>query len=109
MLRNFVRDFVALEHMLQRPDFDAKTFHQPQESEDLVLAIRVTVNPALALDNFSNGLEFKVTANRSAVWLLPFIQIPTRRREPVGQKRLHSHPALGETRHVPFSPIRLLH
>src|SRR5436190_13205414 len=63
---NFISHFVALEHVLEGADFHAKVFHQPDEHQNLILAIRMTMNPAFALQNFADGLELQIASGSEA-------------------------------------------
>ena len=60
--RDFVGDLVAFEHVLERADAHAETFHRAQERENFVLPVAVAMNQPFALDDFADGFELEVAA-----------------------------------------------
>ena len=59
---DFVRYLVSFQYMLKGSDFHSERFHQSEKDKDLVLSVGVTMNEALALYDFANGIQLQITA-----------------------------------------------
>src|ERR1051326_8889565 len=111
MFGNFIRDFVALEHMLKCANSNAKTFHQANQGEDFVLPIRVTVDQTLSLKNFADRFQFQIPSGSQAAAFCRFFllsQIMLRGGKSVGDERPHAHAGLRKSGRVSLAPIVLL-
>jgi hypothetical protein len=60
MLRDFVGDLVALEHVLQRGDAEFEVLGDTQQLQDLVGAIGVRMHETLAFEHLDEWLELQV-------------------------------------------------
>ena len=61
---DLVGDLVALEHVLERADREAELLRDAAEHQDLVLAVAVAVDEALAREDLGERLELEVAARR---------------------------------------------
>ncbi len=109
---NFVSDLVAFEDVLQGADPNPKFLHRAHEGEYFILPIRVAVNPALALDDLPERLQFKVSPR----WRTPFFPEATplaivlpRSGEAVFVKHGNAHSCLWEPGVLVVAPVGLLH
>ena len=73
---DLVGDLVPLEHVLERRDRHAELLGRAQHLQDLVLAVRVAVDLALALEDLRDGLELQVGLGRDRVRALDRGRLP---------------------------------
>ena len=64
MFGDGVCDFVAFENMLERAYFEPEVVRDPDEGENLVLALGMTVYETGATKGFQKSVEFEVLARR---------------------------------------------
>ena len=64
MRRDFLRDFVAFEHMLQGADFETVIVGDMQEHQNFILPVAVGMDQTLAFEHFDQGFEFQIARGR---------------------------------------------
>src|SRR5690349_20246296 len=97
--------------MLKGPDLYTKAVHEPNQHQNLVLAIRMTMNQPLAFENLSQRFQLEIAGWWEAIVLFGFLDLGDvflRRRKPVRTKRPHAHARLREARRIFLAPIGLL-
>ncbi len=102
MLRDRVRHLVPLEDVLEGPDRKTELFGQPDEHQNLILAVAVDVDDALALEDLERGIQAQVAP------LAPRTLVVACRHEGVAHDLLHAHPRLRVASGFIITPIRLL-
>ncbi len=66
MLLDLLRHLVALEHVLECGDLEAKLIGQPQQHQDLVCPVTMRVHQPLAFQHLHQRFQTQVTARRKA-------------------------------------------
>ncbi len=69
MRRDFVRDFVTLQNVLERSDLDFELAGQPQKHEHLILAIRMAMDETFPVQDLQKRFELEIAARRQAILL----------------------------------------
>ncbi len=111
--RDFLRDLVALEHVLERRDLEAHLVGDADHHQNLVRAVRVTVDEPFAFENLDERVELQIAFGRQHVGVLrllrlvvlPRLLVHLRARERVAHDVLH---ALARRRIPPRSGTGLL-
>src|SRR5690606_21413898 len=77
VLRDLVRDLVALEHVLERVDAEAEVLRYTHEHQDLVAAIAVRVDLDVAAYDVRERLETEIATRRYRVPVTAFaVRLP---------------------------------
>src|ERR1051326_71455 len=64
MARQLIRDFISLQHVLERSDLEAKFLGNPHQHQYLVLAVGMRVHQALSMKDLENRLSLQVPSRR---------------------------------------------
>jgi hypothetical protein len=81
---HFLRDPIALEHVLKRGDSEAHFFGEAHQHQRFVGAVCVGVNETLPLEDFDERLELQIDARRQRVGIRRFRLVVVRPRLLVG-------------------------
>src|SRR6266849_5158135 len=65
---NFIRNFIALQYMLESPDLEPELLCHAQQHEDFVFAVAMRVHVALAFQNFDERVEAEIAARRNEIF-----------------------------------------
>src|SRR5438093_128566 len=65
MLGKHVSHLVSFEDVLERPDLESEIIRHAHEHEDFILAVRMAMDYALALEDLENSIELKIATRRN--------------------------------------------
>ena len=112
-----LRDLVALQHVLEGPDGEAEILGEADEHQDLVLAITVAVDEALAVEDLDERVELEVAAGRHDAGSCRLLQVEiplplglvlAGSGERIANDRLDTHTRLWVANLLVIAPVRLL-
>ncbi len=100
VLRHFVGDLVALEHVLEGGDLEAHLFGQPHQHQRFVRAVGVRMHQPPALEDFDQRLELQISPRHrdvlagfiAAIVLLPLFLVSLGAAERIADHELGAGP-----------------
>ena len=102
---------VTLKNVLERGDFHVERLERAHRREDLILAVAVAMNEAVAVEDLDDRVELEVAADGHPTLLLVFLASPAVvlcRPEAVGEDLLHAHAGLRVAGGKGVAPVGLL-
>ena len=111
VLRHLLGDFVAFKDVLECSDRDIEVVQRSDQCEDFILAIAVTMNPTVTVDDLQNRIEFQVLARRYSLACcfpgLPLLLVLFRRDECVAHDLFDAQSRLRIASPMVLAPVAL--